>query len=159
LPFGVATKVTTRVSLAASGHDVKARLTAKTALAGEPIRFSSRQALAIGRGFAMACREGAYRCHACAILPEHVHLVIGRHERPIGRIVGHLKTRGRQRLAAERLGPEGSRPAWGHGSWRVFLYTPEEVARSIAYVEANPGREAKPRQRWSFVVPFEAPGE
>jgi len=35
----------------------------------------------------------------------------------------------------------------------VFLDTPEDVARAIAYVESNPEKEGKARQRWSFVAP------
>ena len=156
LRFGRATKVTTRGSLAADRHDTAARLAAKSALDAAPARFTGRQALAIGRGFARACREGGYRVHACAILPEHTHLVVAAHERDAGRIVGHLKTRARQRLAAEGLWPEPDRPIWGHGSWRVYLYTPEDVRNAVAYVEQNPEKDGKPRQRWSFVVLFDS---
>ena len=154
LRFGRATKVTTRRSLAGAGHDQAARLAAKSALDAAPARFTGRQALAIGRGFARACREGGYRVHACAILPEHTHLVVAAHERDAGRIVGHLKTRARQRLAAEGLWPESDRPIWAQGSWRVYLYAPEDVLQAVEYVEANPEKENKPRQHWSFVVPF-----
>jgi hypothetical protein len=74
-------------------------------------------------------------------------------ERPIGRIAGHLKTRAKQRLASEGLWPDAERPVWGHGNWKVFLDTYEDVARAMAYVEENPAKEGKPPQRWSFVVP------
>ena len=30
----------------------------------------------------------------------------------------------------------------------------EDFARAIAYVEQNPLKEGKPRQRWSFITPF-----
>ena len=72
----------------------------------------------------------------------------------MGRIAGHLKTRATQGLAAEGVWFEDSRPVWAHGKWSVFLDAPEDVRRAIEYVEANPGKEGKPRQRWSFVAPF-----
>jgi REP element-mobilizing transposase RayT len=84
-------------------------------------------------------------------MPEHVHLVIARHERDIGRIIGHLKTRATQRLAAEGLWPADLQPVWAHGGWKVFLDEPKDVAGAVAYVEANPEKEGKPRQHWSFV--------
>jgi REP element-mobilizing transposase RayT len=118
--------------------------------------FTGRQALAAGRGFARACRESGYVVHACSILPEHVHMVIARHERDVERIVGHLKGRATQRLKAEGLWPDGAGTVWAQGCWRVYVNTTEDVRRAIAYVEANPEKEGKPRQHWSFVTPYGA---
>jgi hypothetical protein len=88
-------------------------------------------------------------------MPDHVHLVIGRHDRPLGRLVGHLKARATQRLATEGLWPDAGRPVWGGPGWKVFLYEPGRVREAVAYVERNPEKEGKPRQHWSFVVAFE----
>ena len=153
--FGKATKTEARRSVAKAAHDRRLREEAKRALKYPAVRFSGRQALAVAHGFARARTEGGYRVHACSILPEHVHLVIGRSERALGRIGGHFKARATQRLSAEGLWPGDRRPVWGHRGWKVFLWTPEDVRRAIAYVEANPGREGKRRQRWSFVEPYE----
>ena len=46
------------------------------------------------------------------------------------------------------------RPVWGEYGWNVFLDSEQDVRRAIQYVEQNPPKEHKPRQRWSFVVPF-----
>ena len=152
--FGKATKVDTRRSVAAAAHDRQLREEARRALKYPPVEFSGRQVLAVGRGFNTAHSEGGYVIHACAILPEHVHMVVAKHPRAIGRIIGHLKGRATQRLAADGLWPNPERPVWGGGGWNVFLDTPEDARRAIAYVEGNPAREGKPRQRWSFMVPF-----
>ena len=152
--FGKATTTEARRSLAGAAHDVQLRREAKQALHYPPVEFTGRQALSVGRGFAQARTEGGYRIHACSFLPEHVHLVIGRSERTVGRIMGHLKARATQRLSAEGLRPSDRRPIWGHRGWKVFLWTSADVRRSIAYVEANPEREGKRRQRWSFVEPY-----
>ena len=153
--FGKATKTESRRSVAKVAHDRRLREEAKKALKYPAVRFSGRQALAVAHGFARSRTEGGYRVHACSILPEHVHLVIGRSDRTVGRIMGHLKARATQRLSAEGLRPSDHRPVWGHRGWKVFLWTSADVRRSIAYVEANPEREGKRRQRWSFVEPYE----
>ena len=153
--FGKATKVSTSRSVAAAPHDRRMRKQAKETLQYQPVAFSGRQALAVGQRFAQAVRESGYRVHACSILPEHVHMIIGRSLRSVGRIVGHFKGRATQRLVADGLWPNTEHPVWGKKSWKVFVYSPEHVQQAIAYVEANPEKEGKPRQRWSFVRPFE----
>ena len=41
----------------------------------------------------------------------------------------------------------------------VFLDNDEAIQRAIRYVEANPAKEGKRPQRWSFVIPWRpAPG-
>ena len=102
-------------------------------------------------GFDQTRRESGYAIHACSVLPEHVHMVIGRHVRRIRAIVGHFKGRATQRLIADGLWPDRDRPIWGRKSWVVFLDSPDDMHRAIAYVENNPLKEQKPRQRWSFV--------
>jgi hypothetical protein len=37
----------------------------------------------------------------------------------------------------------------------VFLNTVEEILQRIRYVEENPLKEARPRQVWEFVTPFD----
>ena len=152
--FGKATKVTTTRSVAAVAHDRRLRLEAKAALKHPVVAFTGRQALAVGQGFAEAVHESGYIVYACTILPEHVHAVIGQSARAVGRIVGHLKGRATQRLAADGLWPDAGRPIWGRDCWKVFLREPQDVRRAIAYVEKNPEKEGKPRQRWSFIRPF-----
>jgi REP element-mobilizing transposase RayT len=152
--FGPATKTESRQSVAAAGHDRALRLAAKGALKYPPVEFSGRQALATGQGFARACHESGYVVHACSILPNHVHAVIARHEHEIERMVVHLKGRATQRLKTDGLWPADERPVWAKGCWRVYLNSAEDVRRAVAYVEANPAKEGKPRQHWSFVTPF-----
>jgi len=78
LRFGKATKTEERQSVAHLPHDRRLRQEAKRALTFPPVAFSGRQALAVAQGFDRAGTEGGYVIHSCAILPEHVHLVIAR---------------------------------------------------------------------------------
>ena len=162
-PFGPATKVDTRRSLAHEPHDQQVRQLAKESLKYPPVVFDGRQGRAVARGFARAIEIGGYVIHACAILPEHVHLVIARHALPIERIIAHLKKEATMRLFAEGIHPleafrEGDRPPpspWSQKKgWVVYLNSDAEIQQRIEYVEENPLKEGKKRQGWRFVTPF-----
>jgi REP element-mobilizing transposase RayT len=162
LRFGDAAKVNTRRSVAARPHDRQAREHAKQVLRYPSVCFSGRQALAVAMGFKRAIEESGYVVHACSILPEHAHLVVARHEHSAEMIAGHLKGRATQQLSMEGVHPlaehhqaDGTTPSpWARKGWNVFLHTDERIREAIEYVETNPLKEGKPRQRWSFVVPF-----
>jgi REP element-mobilizing transposase RayT len=160
--LGAATKVTARRSLAGKPHDSQQRLQAKQSLRYPPVSFSGEQAASIGSGFKTAIDESGYTVHACSILPEHTHLVVLRHRHKIELMVGHLKGRATHQLAADGLHPLAACPKpngeipspWADHGWPVYLSTPADIHRAIAYVEQNPTKEGKPPQRWSFVTPY-----
>jgi REP element-mobilizing transposase RayT len=162
--FGSATKVDTRTSVAAQPHDRVARQTAKECLRFPPAHFNGLQARAVGRGFGKCARRGSLRIWACSILPDHVHLVIGRHTCEVEQIVNLLKGAATAELLAEGLHPFGDRKTqsgavpkcWARGQWKVFLDDPADIERAVRYVEENPVKEGKPRQRWSFVTLYAA---
>jgi REP element-mobilizing transposase RayT len=153
--LGPATTVTTRRSLAHEPHDVERRLLGKELLKFPAVQLTGVQARAVAHGFRQASEEGPNVLHACSILPEHVHLVIARHDRTINRIVGHLKARATQQLHDEQLWLDPAHPVWAKGCWKVFLDNPEAMRRAIEYVERNPLKEGKQRQSWRFVVPYQ----
>ena len=162
LAGGKATKTSERRSLAGDAHDHQKRLEAKDALKYPPVEFDGAQALAVAHGFIEAIREAGYAVYACSILPSHVHMVIGRSGRKAETIVGHLKSKASRRLRDEKLHPfaafereDGSVPSvWADGCWKVFLNTAESIRRAIDYVAANPAKEGKPKQSWSFVTGY-----
>jgi REP element-mobilizing transposase RayT len=154
--------VTTHRSLARAPHDRELRLAAKRALKYPAVHFTPPQVRSIARGFARAIAESGYIMYACAIMPDHAHLVVGRHERTAEKITSHLKSFSTRQLRADQLHPSerfarpnGSVPeAWAEGLWKVFLFTPQDVERAIRYVENNPPREGLPHQNWEFVLPY-----
>lgn len=160
--YGPATKVDTRASVAHVEHDRELRRAAKRALKYAPVRFTDGQIHVIGDGFARAAEEGAYAIRACAILPDHAHLVLGPQERSIGQVVGHLKSKAS--MALRRVGlhpfeaytnPSGSVPTcWAEDYWKVYIYSEEHVRRAIGYVEHNPTKEGRAAQQWTFVQPI-----
>ena len=108
--FGNATKTNTRKSVASVPHDQNLRQQAKSNLKFPPVELSDEQVSAVGKGFQQACEEGKYSVFACSILSKHVHLVINRNERAIGRILGHIKARATQQLKNENLWPDADQP-------------------------------------------------
>ena len=78
--FGPPTKVTTRRSLARDAHNQQLRRVAKSALRYAPVHLTGRQALSVARGFKRALTESGYVVYACAVLPEHAHAVVKRHD-------------------------------------------------------------------------------
>ena len=165
---GRATKTNEKKSLASVPHNPDQRHAAKRALSRPPARFTGAQAQSIGHGFRRAARDGKYICYACAILPDHVHLVLAIHPRPIKQIVGHLKAMASREMTKNGRHPfakmaqkDDSLPTpWVEGCWKRYLDTRDEVAQGIRYVENSPIKMNLPRQRWLFVTPFavHAPG-
>jgi REP element-mobilizing transposase RayT len=162
LRYGAATRMTETRSLAAREHDRAQRLLAKQALKYPAVTFTGLQARAVGRGFAQYAERSGVAVWACAILPDHVHLVVGRFRSKIEQVVIQMKAEATERLLAEGIHPFGhhreanGRPpkCFARGEWSVFLDTAEDGRRSIEYVENNPIKEGKKRQTWRFVTPF-----
>ncbi len=164
--FGAATHTHSPKSVAAIPHDRQRRLAAKTALAHKPVSFSGLQCKEIGEGFKQCVKRSNFQILACSILPEHVHMVIGRHRYDVERVVGLLKGQATKTLLAAGLHPftpvrRTSAPInayhrplpspWARKCWKVFLYDGIDVAMATQYVVNNPMKEGLPRQRWSFV--------
>ena len=159
--FGLATK-----SLERPGIDLtqwaKWRAAAVRELKFPPVVLNGVQARAVGTGFANGVRKSRYAIWACSILPEHVHLVIGRSRYKVEQITNLLKGEATISIRGESLHPQspyanakGKIPSmWAEQQWKVYLDDETAIDNAIHYVEENPLKEGKPRQEWSFVTPF-----
>jgi REP element-mobilizing transposase RayT len=161
--FGQTTKGVARRSLLELTEDEhKARETARQSLAYPCVQFSGLQARGIGRGFAAACQRSGYTIWACAILPEHTHLVVARHRYKIEQVANLLKGEATRRLIEEHLHPLAQYAAagerlprmWSEHQWQSYLDSEEGIVNAIRYVEDNPRKEGKPAQQWTFVMSF-----
>jgi REP element-mobilizing transposase RayT len=161
--FGPATKTTGRRSVAHRSHDRALRLAAKQALKHGAVEFTGVQARAVGRGFAEYVEQSKLLVWACAIMPDHVHLVLARHSLKAESVAIQLKGHASHQLQKENLHPFGDlkkrngRPpkCFARGEWKAYLDSIADIVRAVEYVEANPEKESKPRQRWPFVKPFD----
>jgi REP element-mobilizing transposase RayT len=109
----------------------------------------------IGAAFATAIEEQRYTCYACAVMPDHVHILIRKHKHLAEEMVEALKEVSRARLAAGQYRTT-DHPTWaGGGGWIVFLDHPDEVRRTASYIEKNPLPLGLPQQCWPFVKPYD----
>ena len=163
LQFGDATKTNHRRSVADRHFDRAKREAARAALMFPPVVLTGAQAVVIAAAFADGCRRSGFVILACAIMPDHVHLVIARHSYDVEQVVNRLKGAATRALAEAGVHPladhrdgHGKVPSpWAQGLWKVFLNTPADVVRSGGYVEDNPTKAGLRRQRWLFVTPLE----
>jgi REP element-mobilizing transposase RayT len=162
LRYGRATRVSDPRSHAHVEHDLKARIEAKRALKYPPVLLSGIQARAVATGFASYAGRAALEVYACAILPDHVHLVISTHRLAVEQIVVQLKASAARQLEREQVHPQAqfrtnsrrSPKCFARGEWKVFL-DPEDVPHAVEYVRLNPVKEGLREQKWKFVVPWE----
>ncbi len=96
----------------------------------------------------------AYACYACAIMPDHVHVLVRKHKHLAEQMITTLQEASRLRLREADLRPT-DHPIWGGPGWKVFLDHPDEVRRTIRYIDENPLKHRLPGQRWSFVTPYD----
>lgn len=160
--FGRATRSAERVDVEPSSYAAW-RAEARQALKYPPVTLSGIQALAVGRAIGRFVRDNGLNVWACAILPEHVHMVLGRHRYAVEQVVNLLKGTAQRWLRDAGLHPlagyrtdRGRLPSmWAEKRWKAYLDTTEAIENAVHYVEENPDREGKPRQSWPFVRAFD----
>ena len=146
--FGKATTVNTRRSVAANTYDRNTKTQMQRVLKYPPVRFTGNQA----RTVAMAFTETPYTLHAVAVMPSHVHMVLGYTRRDIRRAIGHIKSQATRALRTQ--GWFAAQSPWTDHGWNVYLNTDHDVQRAIDYVYENPLREGLRQQHWSFITPY-----
>ena len=127
------------------------------------MQLSGPQAQAAAFGIAAVLPKVNLTLHACAIMPDHVHVVAAAHGLSGDEIIECLKRAGTRGMNQAGLHPLREFPKasnrlpspWGGGGWKVMLFTHAKVRTAIQYVEENPVRAGFKPQRWSFVVPYE----
>jgi len=108
----------------------------------------------VAAGFAEVIERCRYTCYACAVMRDHVHLVIRKHRHSAEQMIENLQSSSRLRLSVSGL-RDREHPMWTRGGWKVFLDHPDEVWRTISYVEENPIKARCARQHWSFLTPYD----
>lgn len=118
------------------------------------IRFTPMQLLAIGEILGRAIQIHNYTCYACAVMPDHVHLVIRKHRDLAEEMIDKLQETSLVAIRGLQIVP-ADHPVWTSGSWKRFLDTTQRIHEVVQYVENNPLEVGLPRQLWPFVVPYD----
>jgi REP element-mobilizing transposase RayT len=87
-------------------------------------------------------------------MPDHVHLLIRKHRDLAEEMIEKIQTFSRLRLSEHGL-RAADHPTWTRGGWKVILDHPDEVRRTIRYIENNPLKAKLPAQKWWFVHEYD----
>lgn len=161
--FGKTTRHLEQRTLAQlSDEELALRDAMRKALLYPPVTLTGKQALSVAKGFQAQAEKSGYAIWACAILPEHTHLVIARHRYKVEQMANLLKGAATTQLIEDHLHPLAQyakpeeRPPgmWARHQWKVYLDSDEQIENAIAYVNANPIKEGKPEQKWKWITPY-----
>lgn len=97
------------------------------------LELSSDDATQVAEAFAAVIARERYTCYACAIMPDHIHLLIRKHEHSVELMIAHF-----QDARCLRLRTSGSRsndhPVWGGPDGKFSWITLTRfVARSLTF--------------------------
>jgi REP element-mobilizing transposase RayT len=119
-----------------------------------PLTFDELARAEIAAAFGQVITEQRYTCYACAIMPDHVHLLIRKHKHRAEQMIEALQETSRLRLCNSGL-RTADHPTWCGSGWKIFLDHPDEIRRTIRYVERNPLPLSLPIQSWPFVKVYD----
>jgi REP element-mobilizing transposase RayT len=138
------------------GRDIRAFYESARSVLRHPILTLNEAArTVVAESFSRVISEQKLTCWACATMPDHVHILIRKHRLKYEEMMDLLKDESAASLRAARHFP-GDHPVWtAHGGWSVFQDHPDDVRRTIGYIERNPDPYGLPRQSYPFVLPYD----
>jgi REP element-mobilizing transposase RayT len=127
---------------------------ARNHLRHELLTLSTTEVTAAAAAISEVIRKQSYTCYACAIMNDHLHILIRKHRQEAPEMIERLQdaTCFAVRDCCERA-PD--HPVWTDGGWKGFLETREDFRRIIRYIEQNPVKIGRPMQKWDFVKPYD----
>ncbi|HDY65318.1 MAG TPA: hypothetical protein ENH84_03675 [Phycisphaerae bacterium] len=118
------------------------------------LSFRREEIPCIASAFAEVVSRERYTCYACAILPDHVHMLIRKHKHKAEEMIANMQNSSRLRLRATDC-RWAVHTVWGGPGWKVFLDHPDDIRRTVKYILSNPRKQHLPSQSWSFVSPYD----
>lgn len=144
-----------RKKIQPASRDIRAFYERATQVLKHPLlTFAPEEIAAIAEAFATVIREEMYTCYACAIMPDHVHALIRKHRDSAEEMIAKLQGASRDQVINLEL-RQVDHPVWGGPGWKVFLDSPEDIRRTVRYIEQNPTKARLPGQHWEFVSEYD----
>ncbi len=130
---------------------------ARLVLAHPVLAFTEEDVAILADSFRQTIRQRRYTCYACAIMPEHVHLLIRIHRDKAEQMQAQFQDASRDALiAADRR--RGNHPVWGGRGWKAFQFTRTDMERTDRYIENNPAERGFCRPNTGISLPATTAG-
>ena len=102
------------------------------------LTLSPEETVAVAAAFADVVRRRNYTCYGCAIMPDHVHVLIRKHRDKAEEMIALLQKESRSAvLAKPQTGRGADHPVWGGPGWKVYLEDRADMARVAQYIRDN----------------------
>jgi len=111
-----------------------------------PFFIDDRSRAAIAAGFSSVVQQLGIRVPACAIMNDHVHILVLRSKYRIEYLVNQLKGAATQVLKLKQT-------PWTRGCREVFITDTEALTAAVNYIQANPISARLTAQSWDFITP------
>jgi REP element-mobilizing transposase RayT len=118
---------------------------ATPALTRQPFFIDESTRFIIAGAFRAVVQRLDIRVRACAIMNDHIHVLVLRSKYRIEYIINQLKGAATQALGLKRT-------PWTRSFWRVFISDAESLAAAADYICANPTSAGLAAQSWNFVT-------
>jgi REP element-mobilizing transposase RayT len=120
----------------------------------EPKTFTDEETLIVADGLSKVIEDEGYTCYGCAIMPDHVHMLIRRHRDKSEVMIDKLQARSRSAIIEAKC--RGVlHPVWGGPGWKGFLNSRRDMERTVKYIRNNPVKIGKPVQEWAFAKRYD----
>lgn len=118
------------------------------------LAFSQEDLPILAEAFRKVILDRQYVCYACALMPDHVHMLIRRHRDYAEQMIELFQSGSRQAVIEAKI-RSVTHPVWGGPGWKVFLNSREDFTRTIEYIRQNPIKIGWPEQKWDFVQEYD----
>jgi REP element-mobilizing transposase RayT len=116
--------------------------------------FDDDEIALVAQVFNEVIRKERYTCYGCAIMPDHVHLVIRKHRDKAEEMIQKLQDATWNPVLQTKNRPS-DHPVWGGLGWKVYLDTRADIERTVRYVDLNPEKDGMQPQEWEFVTAYD----
>ncbi len=127
---------------------------AREYLAYQVLWFDDAERQAITDAIGRIIEREKLTCYACAVLTNHVHLLMRKHRLSSEHMLGAFKDGIRGHLQTREHVP-ADHPVFSADHRVLFKSTTESVRRCITYIAGNPRKHGLPPQEHDFVAPYD----
>jgi REP element-mobilizing transposase RayT len=130
---------------------------AEPLLKHETLWFDEQKRRAIAEAVSRVIAERKYTVWACAVMRDHLHLLVRSH-RNRSEVIWDVFATATCRAICSFSDVDPNHPVWSTRPYEVFCYTPDDVRRDVDYIRKNPAKSGLAPQEWEFVTPYDGGG-